>query len=461
MFKSRQASRFNEGQLYMLHVVNNIAKKMRQGLWLFTLAVVCLGPVRASAWDINEVYRLALENDPVYQSELLRHEAVTLDPTIIRSERKGSVSLAGRLGYKMTDDTDVDNWDDHKDHLLDLRVEAPIYDRLLRTRLRQAETSESASEIMLRQSHQELILRVAERYLNVLAAQDRREVARVDIIAIRRQLDLTTGRLEVGIGTRTDLFDARARLKQAEANAIQADNAFKNSISLLREMVGQTPRSLIPLLSDAPLSSPDPESIDGWIDQAEANNLNVQVKSLNLRIAEYEIQKLKDATFPAMSIGGNRSTSIGGINDYTKDSASVYLQVNIPLFTGGLSIRSDQAGILYNRALEELDLARVKARSQATLAYLDINSSISQAEALSEAITAGESALSAKQEGYEAGLTTNIDVLDAQRNLSQSRTDYLNSRYSYILSLLELEQAIGDLDENDIQLVNGWLGQDA
>ncbi len=434
---------------------------MRQGLWLFTLAAVCLSPVRASAWDINEVYRLALENDPVYQSELLRHEAVALDPTIIRSERKGYISLAGRLGYEMTDDTVADNWEDYKDHLLDLRVEAPIYDRLLRTRLRQAETSESASKIMLRQSHQELILRVAERYLNVLAAQDRREVARVDIIAIRRQLDLTTGRLEVGIGTQTDLFDARARLKQAEANAIKADNAFKNSISLLREMVGQTPRSLVPLLSDVSLSPPDPESIDGWIDQAEANNLNVQVKSLNLRIAEYEIQKLKDATFPAMSIGGNRSTSIGGINDYTKDSASVYLQVNIPLFTGGLSARSDQAGILYNRALEELDLAQVNARSQATLAYLDINSSISQAEALSEAITAGESALSAKQEGYEAGLTTNIDVLDAQRNLSQSRTDYLNSRYSYILSLLELEQAIGDLDENDIQLVNDWLGQDA
>lgn len=434
---------------------------MLQGLWLLTLAMVCLGPVRASDWDLTEVYRLALENDPVYRSELLRHEAVTLDPTIISSERKGHVSLVGRLGHTMTDDTPVDNWQDHKNHLLDLRVEAPVYDRLLQTRLRQAETSESASAIMLRQSHQELILRVAERYLNVLSAQDRREVARVDIIAIRRQLDLTTGRLEVGLGTQADLFDARARLKQAEANAIQADNAFRNSISLLREMIGQTPKSLTPLLNDAPLSSPDPESIDEWVEQAEANNLNVQVKSLDLKFAEYEIQKLKDRTFPTMSIGGNRSTSIGGVNDYTRDSASIYLQVDIPLFIGGLSGRSEQAGILYNRALEELDLARINARSAATLAYLDINSNISQAEALSEAITAGESALAAKQEGYEAGLTTNIDVLDAQRNLSQSRTNYLNSRYDYIISLLELEQVIGDLDEHDIQLVNGWLDQDA
>ncbi|MCY4312856.1 MAG: TolC family outer membrane protein [Gammaproteobacteria bacterium] len=434
---------------------------MWQGLWLLTLAMVCLSPVRASTWDINEVYRLALENDPAYHAEVLRHQAVMLDPAITRSEWKGYVSMAGRLGHKMTDDTDMDNWEDHKDHLLDLRVEAPIYDRVLRTRVRQAETAKSASEIMLRQSLQDLILRVAGRYLNVLAAQDRREVARVDIIAIRRQLDLTAGRLEVGLGTQADLFDARARLKQAEANAIQADNALKNSISRLRQMIGQTPQSLTPLLGNALLSSPDPESISEWVDQAEANNLEVQVKSLDLRLAEYELQKLKDATYPSMSVGGNRSTSIGGVNDYTKDNASIYLQVNIPLFTGGLSTRSEQAGILYNRALEELDLARVNARSEATAAYLEINSNISQAEALSEAIVAGESALVAKQEGYAAGLTTNIDVLDAQRNLSQSRTDYLNSRYNYIISLLELEKAIGDLDENDIQLVNGWLDQDA
>jgi len=441
----------------MLHPLDKRLKKKWQTLSLFTVAVFCPSLAMAATWDLNEVYQLALENDPVYQSEVLRHEAATLDPTIVRSEWKGHVSLVGRLGHQMTDDTVRDNWEDHNDHSLDLRVEAPIYDRVIRTRVRQAETMEAASEIMLRQTRQDLILRIAERYLNVLAAQDRREVARVDIIAIRRQLDLTAGRLEVGLGTQADLFDARARLKQADANAIPADNALKNSISLLRQMIGQTPQSLTPLLGDVPLSSPDPESIDEWVGQAEEKNLGVQVKMLDLRIAEYELRKLKDATYPKMSVGGNRSTSVGGVNDYTKDNASVYLQVNIPLFTGGLSTRADQAGILYNRALEALNMARVNARSQATMADLDINSNISQTEALGEAITAGESALAAKQEGYEAGLTTNIDVLDAQRNLSQSRTDYLNSRYNYIMSLLELEQAIGDLDEKDIQLVNDWL----
>ncbi|MCY4274477.1 MAG: TolC family outer membrane protein [Gammaproteobacteria bacterium] len=443
----------------MQYLLKNIARSMRIGFWLFFTVMFGFNSAQATTWDINQVYQLALKHDSIYQSEILRHAAVKLDPKIVRSEWKGYVSLVGRLGHQMTDDTMMDNWEDHKDHSLDLRVEVPIYDRVLRTRIRQSQISESTSRIMLRESHQDLILRVAKRYLNVLAAQDRREVASVDIIAIRRQLDLTAGRLEVGLGTQADLFDARARLKQAEANAIQADNALKNSISLLRQMIGQRPQSLTPLVSDAPLTLPDPESIDEWTGQAEETNLNVQVKALDLEFAKFELQKLKDATYPSMSVLGNRSTSIGGVNDYTKDNASINLQVNIPLFTGGLSTRSDQAEILYGRALEALDLARIHARTEATTAYLDINSNISQAEALSEAITAGESALAAKQQGYEAGLTTNIDVLDAQSNLSQSRRDYLNSRYNYIISMLELEQSIGDLDEHDIQLVNDWLDQ--
>lgn len=448
-------------QSFKVSVLKHNFSLLWRGLLLFSIAMLCQHSVWASTWDLNAVYQLALENDRVYRAEKLRHDAAALDPVIARSQWLGSVSVVGRLGYRMTDDTLMDNWEDHKSHVLDFRAEAPVYDRELRTRVRQAETKTEASKTMLRQSHQNLILRVAERYLNVLAAQDRREVARVDIIALRRQLDLTSGRLEVGLGTEADLFDVRARLKQAEANAIQADNALKNSISLLRQIIGQTPQSLAPLLGDAPLSFPDPVSIDEWIKQAEGNNLEVQIKSLDLKLAKYDLQIRSDATYPKITIGGNRATTIGGIHDRTKDEGSVYLQANIPLFAGGLSTRSDQAAILYNRALEALDLARLNARSAATKAYLDVNSNISQVEALIEAINAGQSALAAKQEGFEAGLTTNIDVLDAQRNLSQSKTDYLNSRYSYILSLLALEQAIGDLDEQDIQHVNDWLDQGA
>ncbi|MXZ81630.1 MAG: TolC family outer membrane protein [Gammaproteobacteria bacterium] len=438
----------------------NVTPVVLRSLAVLLVSVLWCRPVSAS-WDLWEVYRLALLNDPAYRSEQLRHDAVSLDGPIAEAAWHGSVSVAGRLGYRMTDDTPHNNWEDHEDHLLELRAEVPVYDRVLRTEVHQSEAAQSASAMLLRQSHQQLILRVAQRYLDVLAAQDRREVARVDIIAIRRQLDLTSERLEVGLGTQADLFDARARLKQAEANAIQADNLHKVSISLLGQVIGQPPQALAPLLGDAPLSAPQPALIDEWTAQAATSNLDVRTKTLELKVAEFEVKKLQDATYPRVTAGGSRSVTVGKVGSKTSDAASVYLQVSIPVFTGGLSLRSERAGIEYNRAHEALDHARRQALAETTTAYLDVTGNISQVEALREAITAGESALSAKQEGFNAGLTTNLDVLDAQRNLSQSRTDYLNARYSYILSLLALEQAIGDLDQSDIQRVNQWLDRES
>ena len=116
-----------------------------------------------------------------------------------------------------------------------------------------------------------------------------------------------------------------------------------------------------------------------------------------------------------------------------------------------------QAGLRRNTAEQNLEAARRKATSAATSAFLAVTSGISQVTALAEAIVAGENALQAKEEGFSAGLTTNLDVLDAQRDLSLSRTNYLRARYNYILSLLRLEQAVGDLGDEDIRFINDWL----
>ena len=153
---------------------------------------------------------------------------------------------------------------------------------------------------------------------------------------------------------------------------------------------------------------------------------------------------------------GNSNENISVSGDST--TAFVGLQLNFPLYLGGsIKLRTEQAGLLYNREDRLLEQARRIAASDTTSAFLDVSSGVSQVEALFEAISAGESALEAKEEGFSAGLTTNLDVLDAQRDLSQSLTDYLRARYTYILSFLELERAAGQLDEEDMQRVNSWL----
>jgi outer membrane protein TolC len=134
------------------------------------------------------------------------------------------------------------------------------------------------------------------------------------------------------------------------------------------------------------------------------------------------------------------------------------IAVNIPFYLGGaINLRGKQAGLQYNRAEELLEETKRQASTDTTSAFLNVTSGVSQVEALFDAITAGESALEAKEEGFSAGLTTNLDVLDAQRDLSESRRDFLRALYNYILSVLDLERAAGQLDVEDIERVNSWL----
>ena len=140
------------------------------------------------------------------------------------------------------------------------------------------------------------------------------------------------------------------------------------------------------------------------------------------------------------------------------ESDSVEAILRWRLYAGGaIKLAAKQAALQFNVVEYSREALKREIEAETTSAYLAVISSISQVNALSEAIRAGTSALRAKEEGFRAGLTTNIDVLDAQRDLSRSRTDYLGARYDFILAVLRLERAAGDLDEDDVKRINTWL----
>ncbi len=414
---------------------------------------------KADASDLWEIYELALEHDPGFQAEILAHEATELNHPLDQSVFRPAITSTAEVGRQRSDSTGRNRTSD--DNELGILASLRIYDRAGRIQIAQTEIRERASEHMLENARHDLMLRVAERYFNILAAQDAREVARLEKIAIRRQMDLADERLEVGLGTQTDFFDAKARFKQAEADEIQAQNQINSHIAALQEMIGMTPEALAPLGADAPLVLPVPNDINAWVDQALAQNVPLLVQSLNSDIARVEIDRQKSLLRPTVTLGANyRWQDSNAMSSSSDDSTttSVGVTVQYPLYhAGAIQLRTRQAGLLYNRENRLLEQARRLAASQTTSAFLDVTSSVSQVEALFEAISAGESALEAKEEGFSAGLTTNLDVLDAQRDLSVSRTHYLRARYNYILSILTLERAAGQLDEEDIKRVNSWL----
>lgn len=428
---------------------------------VISTSLICgmsMAAANSRASDLWDIYQLALENDPSFQASKLAHEANLFDLPIAETAFSPNVNASAQVGKGYSNISGSSETGD--DNSANLNLNLPLYDRTNRIEIQQARLRQNVSELALQQENEILILRVANSYFNLLASQDNLEVVKAERISIQRQMDLANERLEVGLGTRTDLYDAQARFKLAEANEIQAQNLINNNIAQLKEIIGVTPDALKPLSDSADLGLPEPNDINSWIERSQSNNLGLLAQQLQKDIALEEIEKQKKKRSPRLNFDGNYrwvDTSAGFANDNYSDT-TVALQLRIPLYLGGsIRLKTEQAGYRYNQSESLLEQARRGASADATSAFLDVTSGLSQVEALFDAIRAGESALEAKEEGFNAGLTTNLDVLDAQRDLSQSKTDYLRAKYTYILSVLELERAVGDLNEGDIQRINSWL----
>lgn len=426
----------------------------------FTTTLIAIGSIgcaqHAAAEDLLDVYKLALQNDAVYLAAAEEYEARKLNLPLAKSNFRPFISAAGNLGRTRSDITGPDLTTD--DNRIRLDFDWPLYDRVNSIGIDQAELEVENARIQFEIAHDDLTLRLAESYFSLLGFQDAREVARRQRIAIKRQLDLATERLDVGLGTRTDLYDARARFQSADSDVITADIEINNALQALIEIINVTPETVAKLSDDAPLEFPEPNELSQWVDHSKINNLQVVVAGTDLVVAKQEIDRQRAVRMPTLNLDARQRYSDTDITTGDNSSTSVGLRLNLPLYLGGtINLRTKQAGLQYNAFEQALDLAKRRAVSDTTVAFRAITSGISRVNALAEAVIAGENALQAKEEGFTAGLTTNIDVLDAQRDLTISSTDYLRAKYNFILSLLDLEQAVGDLGEEDILRINEWL----
>jgi len=423
---------------------------------LFLLAGVTQS---ASAEDLWDIYQLALKNDAEYTAAAENFEAAKINLPLAKTAFRPTVSTSATLGQQRSDFTGDAVTSDNNS--LNVNFGLPLYDKAQRIGISQAELQVESDRLQFEAAGDELTLRVAERYFNLLSARDNKEVARLQKVAIKRQMDLATERLDVGLGTKTDLFDAKARFERAKADEIAADIAINNAIRELTETTGQMPQNIASLSANSPLESPEPNDLKHWTNLAEKDNLNVRAEQLSVLIADKEVDQQRVARRPTLSLDANQRWVDSGptvTSNGRNSTSSVGLTLNFPLYTGGsIKLSTEQAARQLSAAEQVLKQLRRNAATQTTAAFLDVTSGISEVEALAEAVVSGENALEAREEGFSAGLTTNLDVLDAQRDLSQTRTDFLQAKYNYILALLRLESAIGNLGDEDIQYINEWL----
>lgn len=421
----------------------------------------------ASGADIISIFELAQKNDARFRADQATFQAQQQAPATARSQLLPALSVDAATGRKRDElaggafspeGSATFGSDEYG-----LSLSQTIYDRRKFLGYQQAKVRAEQSDLEFAIAQQELIIRVVVDYFGVLAAQDNVDLTKANRKTLQRQLELARERLQVGLGTTTDLFDAQARFSIAEAEEIDALTILENANQALAELVGFVPTTgLERLKPDTPLLYPDPNDIDAWVNRALENNLDLAVSKKEEEFALQEIKRERAGHLPTLDfivghgvIDNDGSISGPGIR---REATDALVQLSLPILQGGAVVsRTKEAGFRYMAAQERVESSRRSAQRVARASFLNTTTRIRQVEAFEQAVLAGESALEAKQEGFDAGLETNIDVLNAQRDLFRAQRDYLRSRYDYILNRLDLEQVVGDLNKDDIIQVNSWL----
>ena len=265
----------------------------------------------------------------------------------------------------------------------------------------------------------------------------------------------------MGLAAITDTLEAQARYNIAVSEEINAEQLLSDTKEALRELTGELPVSLEILKTEIPLLSPVPNNQDEWVSAAVEQNPLVLAARAATAAAKQEIQVQNSGHYPTVDVIADysyRDTQFGGFTPLERNDSAVGLQLNLPLYQGGLvSSQTRQSRYLYNQAQEEQKKQRRATERQTRDNYRGVISGISKVEALQHAVVSNEKAVEAAQAGFDVGTRAIIDVLDAQRELLRARRDYARSRYDYLLDTLRLKQAAGILSETDLQQINEWL----
>ena len=343
----------------------------------------------------------------------------------------------------------------------------PLYRRQNWLQADQGELQAKQAEFSFGQAGQDLILRAAQAYFDVLAAQDTLALVRAQKTAIAEQLAQAKRNFEVGTATITDTHEAQARYDLAVAQEISAQNDVEVRRRALQQLTGKEYAELKGLRPDVKLAPPEPNDMQSWVDLAEKQSYSVLVQDAAVEIARLEAQRNSAAHHPTLDLVASHSytsqtasqISATGTGSEVNNS-SVGLQLSVPLYQGGgLSSREREAAYNLERARQELENARRTSALATRQAYLAVINGIAQISALQQALVSSQSALQSNRLGYEVGVRINIDVLNAQQQVFSTQRDLAVARYNTITNFLRLKAAAGGLREQDLEEVSRALAQ--
>jgi outer membrane protein len=327
----------------------------------------------------------------------------------------------------------------------------------------QSEYQVRQAEAAFGQANQDLIVRAAQAYFDVLGAQDNLALVQAQKRAISEQLAQAKRNFEVGTATITDTHEAQARFDITSAQEIVAQNDLDTKKRALQQITGKEYTALKPLRSLVKLAPPNPANMQTWVELAEKQGYPVQIQEAATEIASLELKRTAAAHYPTVdlvaSYGWNAQPGTL-TNPVPSNLASgvVGLQLGLPIYQGGaISSREREAAANYEKGKQDLENARRVSAFSARQSYLLVSNGIATISALEQALISSQSALDSNKLGYEVGVRINIDVLNAQQQVFSTRRDLLTAVYGTIMNHFKLKAAAGSLREEDLEIANSAL----
>ena len=444
----------------------------------------------AHAEDLMQTYQQARQNDPQFAAaesgRLVTREGAVQARAALLPQINGSASVRRTFPQGSTQSVQLDaNGDPVLDAngdpvLVDTQLEGStsrtygasldqvVFDFGRFSTVRSRNALSKAGDFQLESAGDSLVTRTSAAYFNVLVALETLSAAEASEAALKKQFDLASKRLEVGLAPITDVHEARAQYDAARANTILSRNAAQDAYQALVEITGAQVADLKALPDDFQPALPPEQDVDGWVSTATSQNPALKAQEYQVKSAEADVSVARAGHLPTLYLGADYSDSktiSGGTtlneNGFASNGSrgsSVGLTLSVPIFSGGAT----QSRV--RQALAQRDVARDQYEQQKRAverntrnAYQTLVAGVSEVEARRLAVVSAKSAYDASQVGLEVGTRTVVDVLINQQNLFNAQQAYALAKYNFLQNRLLLEQAAGTLDADDVQDVNRLL----
>jgi len=462
-----------------MKIIFNLKILLKRFLSAMFFAIGLFSPIlhAQEAIDLISLYQEALRNDSLLSSARFQNEAtrelikqgkslflpsITMNASFDKQNKERKFLTSALPSNDLLSGRKVN----YETYDYGVTVKQPLFNYSAHAQYKKILTQINLSDKQLIKTQQDLILRISKTYFETLLAKDQVDLFQSQRASIQEQLSKAEAQFEAGLISVTDINEAKTKKALIEAQQISAIQKLKIKKREIQVITGKLPGKLTPLNPIITFTEID-NLADDWIAIAQENNLELQIKKDEIKIAEREIDSRRSGHYPTIDAIANRSrnwdkggypygaTKNEGIRSY---SDTIGIEINIPIFSGGMtSSRVREAVLLKSKLEEDVEYLRRGIELKVRDYYLSLQTNFSEISAYQQAMKSATLQLESTQLGFQEGLRNSVEVLDSQQILFNAKLNVLESRYNYIMNFINLKLSAGMLSIEDLDEINQYL----